>query len=48
MAYDAGHLLTGAEHLMYVLRDGIERERKRQRDLENGKYDPEDWTNEGL
>ena len=47
-AYEAGHLLTGAEEMMYVLRDGVERERKRRRDLENGEYHPEDWTERGI
>jgi hypothetical protein len=43
-AYELGKLVTGAEHMMYVLRDGIERERKRRRDLEKGEYNPQDWT----
>lgn len=33
----------GAENLLHVLRDGLKREEVRQRKLEEGVYDPDDW-----
>ena len=36
----------GAEALLSVLRDGLRREELRQRKLEQGKYDPEDWNDD--
>lgn len=39
-------LTRDADELVYVLRDGLRRERTRQAKLERGEYDPQDWDDD--
>lgn len=45
---EVGGAMTGAKHLLYVLRDGVRASSERRARLEAGEYRPEDWGHDVL